>query len=147
MKLFTKNYNIKANIEHVFYCLTNNDYIIKEITRLNKHDEVYVIKNNETLEFKGKSTLFTLNQVEADKPNYYKAKITTKEKNLLRFGNAYIVCDFKDQNKTTNVKVEINSDKNPSFLWWFFVKIILFILKQQSKKDEKSFIKAIEQSA
>lgn len=146
MKLLSKSYNIKANIEHVFYCFSDNDYIVKEISRLNKHDEVHVIKSNEDLEFKGKSTLFVLSQIETDKPKYYKAKITTVDKNLLRFGDAFIVCEFIENNGETNVKVEINSEKNPSILWWILIKIMLFIFKLQSRKDEKLYIKAIEQN-
>ena len=147
MKLFSKTYNIKASIEHVFYCFSDYDYILKEINRLNKHDEVYVVKNKQGLDFKGKSTLFTLKQLEVNTPILYKAKITTVDKNLLRFGNAVLNCSFTEKDNITNVKVEVNSDKNPSFIWWFFVKIILFILKIQSKKDEKLFIQAIEQNA
>ena len=145
MRILTRKYTIKASIERVFYCFSDNDYILKEIKRLNKNNDIKVIKKDQALVIKGKSPLFSLKPLEVKEPILYTAQITPIVKNLLRFGNATITCRFAESKQTTHVWVEVKSDKDPGFLWWVFIKIIIFILMLQSRADEKQYIKAIEQ--
>ena len=147
MKILTRKYNIKANIERVFYCFSDTDYILKEIKRLNKSNEINVVKKDQMLEFRGKSTLFILKQLEAKEPVFYIAQITPIDKILLKFGNATLTCKFTENGETTFVLVEMHSEKDPNLLWKVFIKIIIFILMLQSRSDEKRYIKKIEQHA
>ncbi|MEW8052196.1 MAG: hypothetical protein AB2792_13375 [Candidatus Thiodiazotropha sp.] len=147
MKLLTKTYNIHAGIERVYYCFSDIDYILKEINRLKDNDELNVVKRDDELIFIGKTDLFSLKESESNKPKFYKSKITPISDALMRFGTATVTCEFSENGNNTRVIVDITSSKTPGFIWRIFIKIIIFILKFQSRADEKRYIKAIEQSA
>jgi len=145
MKLLTRKYNIKANIERVFYCFSDTDYILQEIKRLNKNNKIKVVKKDQMLEFKGKSTLFRLKKLEVKEPFLYRAQIIPIDNTLLKFGNATLTCKFGENSGETDVQVEMHSEKNPKLLWKVYIKIIIYILMLQSRSDEKRYIKKIEQ--
>ena len=147
MNILTKKNKVKANISHVFHCFTDIDYIHKEFNRLAKSEGLKIIKKNQELEFKGKKTLFKLKEIEAEKPNYYKAELTPTSKQLMRFGGAEITCNFSNNGEYTKVITKITSNNNPTYFWKIFIKIIVFVLVFQSRKHEKQYVLAIEKSA
>jgi len=121
--------------------------MLKEINKLKGDDEVTVYKENEELVFRGKTDLFSLKELEANSPVLYKSQLTPLDNILLRFGTATIICQFSEKGETTEVLVEMTSSKTPGFFWRLFIKLTLFIMKIQSRSDEKLYIKAIEESA
>jgi len=147
MKILTRKYKVKANINHVFFCFTDIDYIHKEFNRLAKGEGIRSVKNNLELEIKGKKSLFKLKAVEEEAPNYFEAEITPTSKQLMKFGGVVIICNFLFHGEYTKVTTKVISNKNPSLLWKLFIKIIASILVFQSIKNEKRFIQAIEKSA
>ena len=147
MKLLSRIYNIHADIDHVYYCFSDIDYILKEINKLKNNDEIKVVKRNNELLFIGKTSLFSLRELESNRHELYKSQITPIADNLLRFGSATITCVFSEKGEQTQVIVDITSSKTPGFLWRIIIKTILFIMKLQTRTDEKRYIKAIEQNA
>ncbi len=61
-----------------------------------------------------------------------------------RMGNADIMCRFTGTEEYTDVRSEIVSHHQPRLLWKVFIKVIVFILKLQSKSDRKRFIRYVE---
>ena len=147
MKLLKKTYNIKAELEHVYKCFSDLDYILREINRLKNNDELKVTKNGDEIIFKRKTELFSLKEIEKSEPSSYKSEVIPLDEKLMRFGKATIECDFSRNGNNTKVDVAVISSKTPGFIWRIFVRVILFVFKLQSRNDEKKFIHAIEKSA
>lgn len=147
MKILSRKYNIRADINHVYYCFSDMDYILQEINRLNDSDQIKVVKKNNELLFKEKKNLFTIRELESKRPEYFKSQITPITDNLVRLGIATITSEFYDKGEKTQVIVNITSSKTPSFLIRVIIKIFLLIMNFKIRKDEKRFIQAIEQGA
>jgi len=147
MNILIRNYYVKANINHVYFCFSDIDHLYKEFTRLANNKTIKIIKHNQEIEFKGERTIFKLKLVEFEKPNYFSAEITPAKKMLNTFGKAKLTCNFKNNGEYTKVSSVLTSEKNPSLFWKIFIKIIVFILVFQSRKNEKQYICAIEKNA
>jgi hypothetical protein len=146
MQLFRKIYTIRADIDRVFYCFSDFDYILKEMHRLKDDEDIEVFRQGDKLVFKGESTLFSISQTETNKPVLFRAQITPESKSMSWFGTATITCQFSDCGKTTQVLTEITISKNPNFFWKGLIKVIMFIIQWRSRSDEKKYIEAIEQN-
>ena len=147
MKLLKKTYNIKAELEHVYKCFSDLDYILREINRLKNNDELKVTKNGDEIIFKRKTKLFSFKEIEKSKPSSYKSEVIPLDGKLMRFGKAIIECEFSRNGNHTKVDMTVISSKTPGFIWRIIIRVILFIFKLQSRNDEKEFINAIEKSA
>jgi len=144
MKLLKRTYNIHADLEHVYTCFSDLDYIIKEINRLKDNNEVKVTKKGNEIIFERKSKIFSLKELEKNRPLFYKSEVIPLDEKILRFGKATINCMFSKNGENTQVIVTVTSSKTPGVIWRIFIRAILLIFKFQSRHDEKKFIKAIE---
>ncbi len=149
MNLLTRKYKVKAKINHVFHCFSDIDYLHTEFNKISNQNEkkLKIIKQNKSLEFIGKSSIFKLKEIEVVPSSLYRAEIIPTSKSLMRFGGATIVCTFSENEKYTKVLTKITSNKEPSFFWKIFIRVIVLGIQLQSRTDEKVYIRNIEKNA
>lgn len=75
------------------------------------------------------------------------ATLVTSPPALKYFGQAYMKCVFFQEGGATRVTAELESEKNPKGIRWLFVKLLVFILRMQSRSAERRFIEHIERTA
>lgn len=147
MKIIKRKIHINANVEHVYKYIGDINYFYGELLKLNDNKNIKIKLKENILEFIDKETLFTLTVQKPDNNYQFKALFTPVAFHIKRFGSGYVTCTLTNSNSGTNMITELESVKNPGFIWRVFIKIAAYIMLMQSKSYEKQFISSIEQSA
>lgn len=146
MIISTRKLIIKSDIEHVFYCFSNIDYIHEKLLTINKTKKLTIIKHNNKLDFINNEILFTLSELDFEENKYINLQLTPVAKHLNRFGAGLITCTFTEHNQETHVFTQLVSTKTPNIIWRIVIKALTRLFIWQTKKTENEFIKSIENS-
>lgn len=107
-----------------------------------------LIKEDNFIKVLGKSEkLFTLSIHDSVPFTKSVVRIETENEHLKRFGDFDIVCYLKEYNKYVSVKCIIVSTKSPKLLIRIFIMLYVKLLMLLTRKNEKLFIRRIEESA
>ena len=122
-------------------------YFHSELLKLNDNKDIKITLNGNILEFEGKEKLFTLTELESNSSYQFKALFSPVANSLKYFGKGYLTCTLYPGKNGTYMLTELESVKNPGFVWRVFIKILTYIMMLQSNRYEKEFISKIEQNA
>jgi hypothetical protein len=147
MKLLSRKYQIKADIDHVIRCFTDFETIAKAITDIEPDGRVKPAVKSDGFYLAAEKPMIKISQFATDSNGIYSARITLLPEQLKRLGDAVVSCSFLSNQDGTSVVTTIESEKTPNPLWRLFIKIIALILALQSRSEEKQYIKWIEQNA
>ena len=159
MRLWKEKVIINAPVDHVFKCVTDFDLFEKFV--FSQKDEIAKgLKEKGIKKFKfrynqalGELTIISdhpLLKIVPEKEilNEYTSGILVPISGTIkRLGKAKIECRFTETNSKTELFTEVNSFKEPNIFTKIIIKIIISILRFQSKSDGKKFISFIEKSA
>lgn len=146
MKLLKKTYSVKANLEHVYICFSNLDYILNEINRLKDNDEVKVTKKGKEIIFKRKTRIFSLKELEKIQPSFYKAEVIPIDKKLLRFGKATIECEFSRNGSNTEVYMTVISSKTPGLSGVFLLELYYLSLNFNQEMMKRALSRKLKKA-
>ncbi len=148
MIVLARKYVFNADINHVFTCFTNIDYLYNECSWSLKNDErIKIRKSKDGFIVKKSKDLLKIIEIEKQSPFLLKAEISPIPKELHKFGTLIATSTFEENGSKTVVKSIIESHHKPGLLWGVLIKIIVSVIVFQSRKLEKEFITVIEKNA
>lgn len=147
MRVLKYKHRIEANIDHVFDCHRDWDFACKYINELSGINGIRARQDGDVLQFVDSNKLALAKVIESAKPSFLKIEVTPVSEKLEWYGTIFANCVFIENGNITTVTVEFISNKNPGMIWKVVIKFMAIILNFRSRKYEKSFTQAIENSA
>ena len=149
MRILKYNYLIKANIEHVFDCHQDFDFVCDTMNKFRSDQGFKAVRKGDEIYFSllGYNNKLIANEAESDRPKFLKIEIRPEKKHLERYGILSATCEFVGNADATSVTTEFFIDKNPALFWRALIKLIAKYYLFRSKRYEKQYVEEIEQCA
>lgn len=161
MRLVNETWHIKAPVKYVYEYFTSIELFKKEFIKYlkkedRKHQQHRVsISYNSTAPFAvgneikiiGKHPLYKLVIIDNEPERSLDFRVVPLSMRFQKWGEATLTCRFTGMNNQTTVTTRLESHSTPNWLWWIFIKIIVWILLFRTKSDTMRVIQKIEDSA
>ncbi len=147
MKLISRKYLLKADIDNVVRCFTELESVAESISYVDKEARVRPEVKRDGLYLIAKKPMMKVARFTVCPDGMYSTRVTLLSESLKRFGELIVNCSFSVTEAGTSVVTILESEKTPKLLWRIFIRFIVLVLLFQSRAEEKKYIEWVENNA